>query len=138
MKRLWCVLYGAMIVFFVACAIATPGQSLPWLSTAIMTATAMLWHRERDIEQETVKGMKKIIEFWRTEARKAERERDVLIERARDEETNCERPTVNIHTQYHEKFEEVLATVIQRAATQIHEALTRTPDDFKNSLDLTK
>lgn len=138
MKRHWFVLYGSMIIFFIACAIAIPNQAIPWLSTAIMTIAAMLWHRERDIEQETVKGAKKIIEFWRTEARKAERERDVLIERARDEETNCERPTVNIHTQHHEKLEEVLAAVIQRAATHIHEALTRNPEDFKNDLDLTK
>lgn len=40
MKRHWCVIYGAMIVFFVACAIAIPNQALPWVSTAIMTATA--------------------------------------------------------------------------------------------------
>lgn len=35
-------------------------------------------------------------------------------------------------------FEENLATAIRQAATQIHEALTRNPEDFKNSLDLTK
>lgn len=35
-------------------------------------------------------------------------------------------------------IEENLAAAIQRAATQIHEALTRTPEDFKNDLDLTK
>lgn len=35
-------------------------------------------------------------------------------------------------------LEENLAAAIQRAATQIHEALTRNPEDFKNSLDLTK
>ena len=40
MKRCWFVIYGAMIVFFVACAIAIPNQALPWVSTAIMTATA--------------------------------------------------------------------------------------------------
>lgn len=97
MKRLWYVLYGAMIVFFIACAIAIPNQALPWLSTAIMTVAAMLWHRERDIEQETVKGMKKIVEFWRTEARKAEHERDVLIECTRDEETNRDMHAVKLH-----------------------------------------
>lgn len=118
MKRHLYVIYGTMIVLFIACAIATPGQPLPYLSTAIMTATTMLWHRERDIEQETVKGMKKIIEFWRTEARKAQHELDVLSERTRDEETDRERPTVNTHTQYHEKFGEVLAAVIRRAAPE--------------------
>ncbi|WP_279063681.1 hypothetical protein [Dermabacter hominis] len=35
-------------------------------------------------------------------------------------------------------FEENLAAAIREAATQIHEALTRNPEDFKNSLDLTK
>lgn len=125
MKRHLYVIYGTMIVLFIGCAIATPGQFLPWLSTAIMTATAMLWHRERDIEQETVKGMKKIIEFWRTEARKAQHELDVLSERTRDEETDRERPTVNIHTQYHEKFGEVLAEIIRRAAPEIPESETR-------------
>lgn len=130
MKRHLYVIYGTMIVLFIGCAIATPGQFLPFLSTAIMTATAMLWHREAAFAQEAVKGMKKIIEFWRTEARKAERERDALIERTRDEETDRERPNVNIHTQYHEKFGEVLAEINRRVA--------RNPEDFKNSLDLTK
>ena len=125
MKRHWHVIYGSMIIFFIACAIAIPSQFLPWTSTALMTATTMLWHRERDIEQETVKGAKKIIEFWRTEARKAERERDALIERTRDEETNRERPTVNIHTHYHEKFGEVLAAVIRRVAPEIPESEAR-------------
>ncbi|MCT1790587.1 hypothetical protein [Dermabacter hominis] len=35
-------------------------------------------------------------------------------------------------------FEENLATAIRQAATHIREALTRNPEDFKNSLDLTK
>ncbi|EPH17544.1 hypothetical protein HMPREF1484_00229 [Dermabacter sp. HFH0086] len=125
MKCHWHVIYGVMIVLFIACAIAIPNQFLPWLSTAIMTATAMLWHRERDIERETVKGMKKIVEFWRTEARKAQHELDVLSERTRDEETDRERSTVNIHTQYHEKFGEVLAEIIRRAAPEIPESETR-------------
>lgn len=130
MKRHWHVIYGAAIAFFVACAIVIPNQALPWLSTAIMTAIVMLWHREHDIEQETVKGMKKIIEFWRGEADKAQHELDVLIERTRDEETDRERPNVNIHTQHQEKFEEVLAEIIRRA--------TQNPEAFKNDLDLTK
>lgn len=125
MKRHWYVIYGAMIVLYIACAIATPGQFLPFLSTAIMTAIAMLWHREHDIEQETVKGMKKSIELWRREADKAQHELDVLIECTRDEETDRERPNVNIHTQYHEKFEEVLAVTIRRAAPEISERETR-------------
>lgn len=118
MKRHWYVLYGAMIVFFIVCAIVIPNQALPWVSTAIMTATAMLWHREQAFAMQAVKGMKKIIEFWRREAHKAERELDALIERTRDEETNRERPTVNIHTQHQEKFEEVLAAVIRRVASK--------------------
>lgn len=35
-------------------------------------------------------------------------------------------------------FEENLAAAIREAATQIHEALTQNPEDFKNDLDLTK
>lgn len=35
-------------------------------------------------------------------------------------------------------FEENLATGIRQAATHIHEALTKSAEDFKNSLDLTK
>ena len=35
-------------------------------------------------------------------------------------------------------FEENLAAAIREAATQIHEALTQNPKDFKNDLDLTK
>lgn len=35
-------------------------------------------------------------------------------------------------------IDENLATAIRQAATHIHEALTRDPEDFKNSLDLTK
>lgn len=125
MKRHWHVLYGTMIVLFIACAIAIPNQALPWVSTAIMTATAMLWHREHDIEQETVKGMKKIIEFWRTEAHKAQHKLDVLTERARDEETDRERPTINIYTQHDEKFGEVLAEIIRRATPEIPESETQ-------------
>jgi len=124
MKRHWHVLYGTMIVLFIACAVATPGQFLPWLSTAIMTAIAMLWHREHDIEQETVKGMKKSIELWRREADKAQHELDVLIECTRDEETNRERPTVDIHTQYHEKLGEVLAVTIRRVTSKRPESET--------------
>ena len=40
MKRCWFVIYGAMVVFFVAGPNAKPNQALPWVSTAIMTATA--------------------------------------------------------------------------------------------------
>ena len=35
-------------------------------------------------------------------------------------------------------LEEDLAAAIREAATHIREALTRNPEDFKNSLDLTK
>lgn len=35
-------------------------------------------------------------------------------------------------------LEENLETAIRQAATHIREALTRNPEDFKNSLDLTK
>lgn len=130
MKRHWCVIYGAMIVFFVACAIAIPTQSLPWVSTAIMTCIAMMWHRAQAASWQAFKTTKKIAEYWRGVAYEAMHERDVLIELARDGETNCERPTVNTHTQYHEKFGEVLAEINRRVA--------RNPEDFKNSLDLTK
>lgn len=52
-------------------------------------------------------------------------------------ENKRERPTVNpAHTP--SSLEADLAAAIQRAATQINEALTRNPEDFKNSLDLTK
>lgn len=55
----------------------------------------------------------------------------------RHEEINREWPDASpAHTP--SSFEENLAAAIQRAATQIHEALTRNPEDFKNSLDLTK
>lgn len=50
---------------------------------------------------------------------------------------NRERPAESpAHTP--SSLEENLAAVIQRAATQIHEALTKSAEDFKNSLDLTK
>ena len=35
-------------------------------------------------------------------------------------------------------IKENLAAAIREAATQIHEALTRNPEDFKNDLDLKK
>lgn len=35
-------------------------------------------------------------------------------------------------------FEENLAEAIRRTATHLYETLTRDPEDFKNSLDLTK
>lgn len=124
MKRHWCVIYGAMIVFFVACAIAIPTQSLPWVSTAIMTATAMMWHRAQAASWQAFVAMKAHAACWRGVAYEA------MYECARDEETDCERPNVNIHTQYHEKFGEVLAEINRRVA--------RNPEDFKNSLDLTK
>lgn len=130
MKRPWCVIYGAMIVFFVAFAIAIPNQSIPWVSTAIMTCTAMMWHRAQAASWQAFVAMKAHAACWRGVAYEAMHERDVLIELARDGETNCERPTVNTHTQYHEKFGEVLAEINRRVA--------RNPEDFKNSLDLTK
>lgn len=55
----------------------------------------------------------------------------------RHEEPHREQPDANpAHTP--SSFEENLATAIRQAATQIHEALTQNPEDFKNSLDLTK
>ena len=52
-------------------------------------------------------------------------------------ESKRERPAESpAHTP--SSLEQNLAAAIQRAATQIHEALTRDPEDFKNSLDLTK
>lgn len=55
----------------------------------------------------------------------------------RREEPHRERPDVSpAHTP--SSFEENLAAAIREAATQIHEALTQNPEDFKNSLDLTK
>lgn len=118
MKRHWYVLYGAMIVFFIACAIVIPNQSLPCVSTAIMTCVAMMWHRAQAASWQAFVAMKAHAACWRGVAYEAMHERDVLIELARDGETNCERPTVNTHTQYHEKFGEVLAAVIRRAAPE--------------------
>ena len=55
----------------------------------------------------------------------------------RHEEPHRERPDANpAHSP--SSFEENLATAIRQAATHIREALTRDPEDFKNSLDLTK
>lgn len=124
MKRHWHVIYGTMIIFFIACGIAIPNQSIPWVSTAIMTCTAMMWHRAQAASWQAFKTTKKIAEYWRGVAYEA------MYGCVRDEETNRERPTVNIHTQHHEKFEEVLAEINRRVA--------RNPEDFKNGLDLTK
>lgn len=118
MKRHWHVIYGVMIVLFIACAIAIPSQALPWVSTAIMTATAMMWHRAQAASWQAFVAMKAHAACWRGVAYEAMHERDALIERARDEETNRKRPTVNTHTQYHEKFGEVLAAVIRRVASK--------------------
>lgn len=118
MKRHWHVIYGAAIAFFVACAIAIPNQALPWVSTTIMTCVAMMWHRAQAASWQAFKTTKKIAEYWRGVAYEAIYGLDALEERVRDEETNRERPTVNIHTQYHEKFEEVLAAVIRRVASK--------------------
>lgn len=118
MKRHWHVMYGAMIVFFIACAIAIPNQSLPWVSTAIMTCTAMMWHRAQAASWQAFKTTKKIAEYWRGVAYEAIYGLDALEERVRDEETTRERPTVNIHTQYHEKLGDVLAAVIRRVASK--------------------
>lgn len=118
MKRHLYVLYGTMIIFFIACAIAIPNQALPWVSTTIMTCVAMMWHRAQAASWQAFKTTKKIAEYWRGVAYEAIYGLDALEERVRDEETNRERPTVNIHTQYHEKFEEVLAAVIRRVASK--------------------
>ena len=56
MKRHWHALYGAAIAFFITCGALIPSQFLPWLSTALMTATAMMWHREQGATQEALKG----------------------------------------------------------------------------------
>lgn len=124
MKRHWHVLYGAMIVFFIACAIVIPNQSLPWVSTAIMTCVALMWHRAQAASWQAFVAMKAHAACWRGVAYQA------MYDCVRDEETDRERPNVNIHTQHQEKFEEVLAEIIRRA--------TQNPEDFKNSLDLTK
>lgn len=55
----------------------------------------------------------------------------------RHEEPHREQPDANpAHTP--SSFEENLATAIRQAATHIREALTKSAEDFKNSLDLTK
>ena len=124
MKRHWCVLYGTMIIFFIACAIAIPNQSIPWVSTAIMTCTTMMWHRAQAASWQAFVAMRAHAACWRGVAYEA------MYECVRDEETDRERPTVNIHTQHQEKFEEVLAEINRRVAGN--------PEDFKNGLDLTK
>lgn len=124
MKRHWHVIYGAMIAFFIACAIAIPNQALPWVSTAIMTCVAMMWHRAQAASWQAFKTTKKIAEYWRGVAYEAIYGLDALEERVRDEETDRERPNVNIHTQHQEKFEEVLAE-INRRATQNPESEPR-------------
>lgn len=104
MKRHWYVLYGAMIVFFIACAIVIPNQAIPWVLTAVMTALAAGWHREQAFAQRTLKTARQFLvdanknaEYWRKAAYKAEYERDVLEERTRDEETNCDMHAVKLH-----------------------------------------
>lgn len=125
MNRQWYVLYGAAIAFFITCGVLIPSQFLPWLSTAIMTCTAMMWHRAHIFERQMCEAWADSAERWHKVACNAMEERDALIERARDEETNRKRPTVNIHTQYREKFGEVLAEIIRRAAPEIPESETR-------------
>lgn len=97
MKRLWYVLYGAMIAFFIACAIAMPGQFLPWLSTAIMTATVMLWHRECIFARQMCEAWADSAERWHEVACNAMEERDVLAERTCDEATHRDIHALKLH-----------------------------------------
>ena len=118
MKRHWHVLYGTMIVLFIAFAIAIPNQSIPWVSTAIMTCTAMMWHRAQAASWQAFVAMKAHAACWRGIAYEA------MYECVRDEETDRERPNVNIHTQYHEKSGEDLAAVIRRVTSKRPESET--------------
>lgn len=104
MKRHWHVIYGSMIIFFIACAIVLPNQALPWVLTAVMTALAAGWHREQAFAQRTLKTARQVLEdanknakYWRKAAYKAEYERDVLAERVNGEESNRDRHALKLH-----------------------------------------
>lgn len=97
MKRHWYALYGAMIIFFIACAIAIPNQALPWVSTAIMTWIAMMWHRAQAASWQAFKTTKKIAAYWRGVAYEAMYGLDALEERVRDEETNRDPHALKLH-----------------------------------------
>lgn len=97
MKRHWHVLYGTMIILFIACAIAIPSQSVPWVLTAIMTCTAMMWHRECIFARQMCEAWADSAERWHEVACNAMEERDGLIERARDEETNRDIHALKLH-----------------------------------------
>ncbi|MDU4692639.1 MAG: hypothetical protein E6Y12_02970 [Dermabacter sp.] len=91
MKRHWHVLYGTMIIFFIACAIAIPNQALPWVSTAIMTCTAMMWHRAQAASWQAFVAMKAHAACWRGVAYEA------MYECVRDEETNRDMHALKLH-----------------------------------------
>lgn len=79
MKRHWHVIYGTMIIFFIACAIAIPNQSVPWVLTAIMTCTAMMWHRAQAASWQMYEARADSAERWREVACNAMEERDAAI-----------------------------------------------------------
>lgn len=97
MKRHWHVIYGSMIIFFIACAIVIPNQALPWVSTTIMTATAMMWHRAQAASWQAFVYMKADAAYWRGVAYEAMYGLDALEERARDEETDRDPHALKLH-----------------------------------------
>lgn len=97
MKRHLYVLYGTMIVIFIGCAIAIPSQALPWVSTAIMTATAMMWHRAQAASWQAFVAMKAHAACWRGVAYEAMYDCDVPEERTCGEETNRDMHALKLH-----------------------------------------
>lgn len=97
MKRHWHVIYGSMIIFFIACGIAIPNQSVPWVSTTIMTFTAMMWHRAQAASWQAFVYMKAHAAYWRGVAYEAMYGLDALEERVRDEETDRDMHAVKLH-----------------------------------------
>lgn len=97
MKRPWHVIYGTMIVLFIAFAIAIPNQSIPWILSAIMTATVMLWHRECIFARQMCEAWADSAERWHEVACNAMEERDVLAERTCDEATHRDIHALKLH-----------------------------------------
>ena len=160
MKRHWHVLYGAMIVLFIGCAIATPGQFLPWLSTAIMTATAMMWHRAQRATQEALKGSRRANAYWRKTADRAMHECALANKRVRayaqnlesqekapEQEGDSDWPTLYLiapadfptnTTRTPSDIEEALAIFLQESGDYLNESVTKRIKDLKKERDRTK
>ena len=160
MKRHWCVIYGSMIIFFIACAIAIPNQSVPWVLTAIMTFTAMLWHRAQAASWQVFKATKRTAEFWRETAHDAMHECTLANKRVRayaqnlesqekapEEEGDSELPTLYLiapvdfpanTTRPASDIEEALAIFLQESGDYLNASVTKRIKDFKKERGRTK